>query len=259
MSDTLKGKVAVVTGGARNIGRHLVERLAREGATVLFCDVLDEEGTAVASALRPDGYSALYHHTDLRQPQQIEQLALAAAAYGKIDLWVHNGMVDVRRSVVELMPEEWDAVQDVCLRAAFLGAKYAIPHMPPGSSLINISSVHALVSYAHAPAYAAAKAGLIALTRQIAAEYGERGIRANVLVPGLIVHPGVSEGYDEKSLPFYPVQRLGLPEDIAEAVLFLASPAARFISGAALVIDGGMTARSPEWHTHASLDDDSQL
>ncbi|MDX2160264.1 MAG: SDR family oxidoreductase [bacterium] len=260
MNGSLSGKVVVITGGARNIGRRLVERLAEEGASIWFCDIRDQDGAAVESALRAKGCAAAYVHVDLRQPAAIEALAQqAAASTGNIDVWIHNATLDIRRRVTELTAAEWDDVQAVTLRAAFLGAKYAIPHMPPGSSLINLGSVHGMVHYATAPAYAAAKAGLVALTRQIAAEYGMLGIRANVIVPGLVAYERSGETLDEPSLQFYPLSRLTTPDDLADAVLFLISPAAKMITGASLVIDGGMTTRSPEWQVHAALDEDESV
>jgi len=253
LTSFLRGRVAVVTGGAQNIGRVLVEALAKAGASVLFCDILD--GEAPAAALRAKGYDVRYQFADIRQAAQIQQLAQTAVGMGRLDIWVHNAAVDIRRPIVELEADEWDAVHDVCLRAAYLGAKFAIPHMRPGSSIINIASVHALVMYAQAAAYDSAKAGLIALTRQIAAEYGGHGIRANVIVPGLIIQPDSPDDYYTASVRHYPVGRVGKADDVANALLFLVSEQASFMNGASLLMDGGMTARSPEWTTHEVLDE----
>ncbi len=183
--------------------------------------------------------------------------ALAAAAtdaYGRLDIWVNNAKVDARASVTDMALEEWNAVLSVCLTGAFLGAKYAIPAMiiSGGGVIVNIASVHAMVAYPQCPAYDAAKAGLLALTRQIAAEYGPDNIRANAILPGLIVEHGpdaYSPQVERLARTLCPVGRVGSFADVAAAVLYLVSDAARFVTGAQLLVDGGLTARSPEWAT----------
>ncbi len=250
----LQGKVAVVTGAARRIGLTIARTLAGAGAAVVLSDVVD--GDAAAAEIRSSGGQALYRRADVTRPEDMAALAAATTdAYGRLDIWVNNAKVDARASVTELALEEWNAVLSVCLTGAFLGAKHAIPAMiaSGGGAILNIASVHAVVAYPQCPAYDAAKAGLVALTRQIAAEYGPDNIRANAILPGLIVDLPA----DELAPPWvramqdhYPMGRVGASADVAAAVLYLASDGARFVTGAALVVDGGMTARSPEWVTH---------
>jgi NAD(P)-dependent dehydrogenase (short-subunit alcohol dehydrogenase family) len=256
MDIRLDGKVAVVTGGARNIGRAIARTLAEAGAAVSICDILPPEQVRTADEITSAKGRALYRRTDVSSPGDVAGLAEQTVnAFGRLDIWVNNAKADANKRVTELSLEEWNRVVGVCLTGAFLGAKYAIPAMVAngGGSIINISSVHASVAYPGFPAYDAAKAGLIGLTRQIAAEYGPQGIRANVILPGLIIEPDGNQGareFGDLMLPLYPVGRVGQPLDIANAVLYLASDGASFVTGASLVVDGGMTARSPEWGRH---------
>src|SRR5579875_1045181 len=247
------GKVVVVPGSARLIGLTIAQTLAQAGAAVVLCDVVD--GEDAAAEIRASGGQALFRRADVARPEDMAALAaLATETYGRLDIWVNNAKVDARGRLADLALEEWDAVISVCLTGAFLGAKYAIPAMiaSGGGAIVNIASVHALVAYPQCAAYDAAKAGLVALTRQIAAEYGPENIRANAVLPGLIVDRA-PDAYGPRLQDFaqalYPVGRVGTFADVADAVLYLVSDAARFVTGAQLVVDGGMTARSPEWMT----------
>jgi len=251
----LQGRVAVVTGAARRIGLTIAQTLARAGAAVVIGDVVD--GEAAAAEIRSAGGQALYRRADVSHAEDMAALAAAALdTYGRLDIWVNNAKVDARARVTDLTLEDWNAVLSVCLTGAFLGAKYAIPAMiTSGGVIVNIASVHAVVAYPHCPAYDAAKAGLLALTRQIAAEYGPDNIRANAILPGLIVDHGpeaYSPQVERLARTLYPVGRVGSFADVAAAVLYLVSDAACFVTGAQLVVDGGLTARSPEWATQGA-------
>ncbi len=251
----LQGRVAVVTGAARRIGLTIAQTLARAGAAVVIGDVVD--GEAAAAEIRSAGGQALYRRADVSHAEDMAALAAAALdTYGRLDIWVNNAKVDARARVTDLTLEDWNAVLSVCLTGAFLGAKYAIPAMiTSGGVIVNIASVHAVVAYPHCPAYDAAKAGLLALTRQIAAEYGPDNIRANAILPGLIVDHGpeaYSPQVERLARTLYPVGRVGSFADVAAAVLYLVSDAACFVTGAQLLVDGGLTARSPEWATQGA-------
>ena len=257
--ENFDGKVALVTGAAQGIGKVIVQKFVEAGAAVVFCDLLDAEGEQVAEEIRAKGGRALYQHTDVRLPQEVESLMQRAVeSYGRLDILVNNAKLDAVGRVTELELEDWNLVLAVSLTGSFLCAKYAIPRMiaSGGGVILNISSVHALVAYAGWPAYDTAKAGLLGLTRQIAADYGPEGIRANTIIPGRIVHeefknriarlsPNVPS--QEPYAAYYPVGRLGTSEDVAGAVLYLASNAAQFITGTELVVDGGLTSRTQEW------------
>jgi len=258
--ENFDGKVALVAGAAQGIGKVIVQKFAEAGAAVVFCDLLDDEGEKVAEDLRAQGGRALYQRADVSSPQAVESLMQHAVQnYGRLDILVNNAKADAWDRLTELALEDWNRVLAVCLTGSFLCAKYAIPHMiasGSGGAIINISSVHALVAYSGSPAYDTAKAGLLGLTRQIAADYGPEGIRANTIIPGRIVHEDLKKRIARLSstpptpLPFsayYPVGRLGTSEDVASAVLYLASDSAQFITGTELVVDGGLTTRTQEW------------
>src|SRR6185437_10144720 len=172
--------------------------------------------------------------------------------FGSLDVLVNNAGIEVIGSVTDLTAAEWDRQNAVNLRGAFLMSKYAIQRMPPtGGAIVNISSVHGLVSWTGSAAYDATKAGLVGLTRVMALDHGPAGIRFNAICPGYIDTPLMERWLESVSnreetmrqvLACHPLGRIGTPRDIAEAALFLASDAASFISGTTLVVDGAMTA-----------------
>jgi NAD(P)-dependent dehydrogenase (short-subunit alcohol dehydrogenase family) len=172
--------------------------------------------------------------------------------WGRLDILVNNAGIEITGTVVEITPEQWERQLGVNLKGAFLCARAAIPHMRErGGAIVNISSVHAFVSYAGSVAYDASKAGLIGLTRTMALDHGRDRIRVNAICPGYIETALLGQWLDEQADPqtamrqvlsFHPLGRIGAPRDIAEACLFLVSDAASFISGTALVVDGAMTA-----------------
>jgi NAD(P)-dependent dehydrogenase (short-subunit alcohol dehydrogenase family) len=260
--ESMQNRVAVVTGAGGLIGRAIARTLAVAGMRVVVSDINTAAGRQTVQLVQEkSGGQAIYHPADISDPAQVEGLIQTTITrFGRLDVFVNNAMVHIPKSVLEMSVEEWDSVQNVCLRAAFLSAKYAIPVMqrqtPKGGNFINVSSVHALAAYPANPAYDAAKAGLLALTRQIAADYGRDGIRANAILPGLIIAPPDEEPppawLNPDTINLYPTGRVGYPADVANAVLYLASDAAQFITGTTLVIDGGMLARSPEYKIQQS-------
>ncbi len=250
---TLEGKVAVLTGAAGLIGRTTAKALTDAGAAVVLCDLVDPSEEVVSAQIRAQGQRAIYQRADVSRAEDMALLAgLAVAQFGRLDIWINNAMKMIYKRVTELEPEEWDQVHNVCLKGPFLAAKYAIPRMIQngGGCFVNIASVHALASGPRYGAYSSAKAGLVALTRQIALDYGPQGIRANAILPGLVRDKPFRSRFGRdrtaKHARVYPVGRYGRTSDVASAIIYLASPEAQFINGASLVIDGGMTTQLPD-------------
>ena len=234
----LDGKVALVTGGASGIGRGIAALFAEAGASVAVMDVADAPGVLRGDVSRDEDARAA--------------VASTVARFGALDVLVNNAGVELYGDVTELTPEEWDRQLAVNLKGAYLCSRHVIPHMRGrGGVIVNISSVHAFVSWPRSPAYDASKAGLLGLTRAMALDHGREGIRVNAICPGYIDTPLLEKWLESvpdreetlrQVLAVHPVGRMGTPRDIAQACLFLASEAASFISGTCLVVDGGMSA-----------------
>ena len=256
MTERLKGKIAVITGAASGIGLATLERFVAEGAQVLAADIQDDAGTALQA--RFDG-AVRYTHCDVSVPAQIKAaIELAVSHFGGLDILFSNaGRVGSLSGVQDWDEAGWDATHAVLLRSVAAGASFATPHMirRGGGSIINTSSISALQA-GYAPiAYSVAKAGVLHYTRLAAAELSAHRIRINALVPGFIATSifGRAYGLDiekaaqmaqavaERSGPVNPIGRSGLPNDIAEAALFLASDASGFVTGTHLTVDGGLT------------------
>lgn len=247
----LDNRVALVTGGAKGIGAGIAERFVDGGAAVVIFDIDGEGARRTAAGLCARG-RALPFEGDVSNEEHVRAaVERTIAELGRLDILVNNAGIEVPGTMPEYSSAQWDRQLGVNLKGAFLFAKYAIPHMRGrGGAIVNISSVHAFVSYAGNAAYDASKAGLLALTRTLALDHGSDGIRANAICPGYIDTPMMEEwlaGVPDREatmrqvLSFHPLGRIGTPRDIAEAALFLASDAASFISGACLVVDGAMT------------------
>lgn len=246
MPGQLEGKVAIVTGAARGIGRAIAARFAREGASVILDDVNDTAGEAAAAAIAADGGRVRYVHGDVSKLDDVAALARAAEqAFGPVDIVVNNALPPSRH----VLENDWDPVMDVCLKGPWLLMKAVLPGMIErrGGSIVNISSVNALAGFGEEHVYSAAKAGLIGLSRSMAVRYGARGIRINVICPGTIVTetwtPMLERQPDlhERLVELYPIGRLGRPDDIAGAALYLAGPDSGFTTGSVMVVDGGIT------------------
>jgi NAD(P)-dependent dehydrogenase (short-subunit alcohol dehydrogenase family) len=251
----LEGKVAIVTGAAQGIGRAIASLFADEGARVLIADIQEEKGEATAQEIRARGREASFLRTDVGIAADVKRMVdTAVERYGRLDILVNNAYWSRRARVTELDEEVWDRAIAVCLKAMYLGAKYAIPEMLKvgGGSIINISSVHAFTSYPTSVVYDAAKGGVSALTRVLAVEWGRHGIRVNAICPGMIVTEVAEASFfanpEHARLreSIYPIGRVGRPIDIAKAALFLASDDASYVLGHNLVVDGGFLAASIE-------------
>ena len=243
------GKAAIVTGAASGIGRATAQVLAREGAAVCIADVDAAGGRQVADEIAAKGGDAIFVRTDVgARADVIEMFERTEEAFGRVDI-VHNNAIWFRLgTATELDERDWDGTLNIGLKAIFLAAKYGIPIMRKtgGGTIINTGSVHSLVSFATATAYDAAKAGVLGLTRTLAIDYGP-DIRVCAVLPGAILTPlwnGAPEEDRRRYAQMVPAKRLGTGEDVANAVLFLASDEASFITGTALTVDGGMLART---------------
>lgn len=246
----LPGKRAVVTGGANGIGLATADRFAREGARVIIADRDNVRGNAAALDLQQQGLDAQFIAADMTDPQAVTALVSRAdVLLGGIDVWFSNAGTSMTEDLLEIDPDAWEAELRLNLTSHYLGARAVLPIMirEGNGSLITVSSVNALWSIGEF-GYSAAKAGLIQFTQNIAVTYGPQGIRANVICPGTIATESGAAYWDrkagakEKLLKWYPLRRLGRPEDVAAMALYLASDESSFVTGSTMVIDGGLTA-----------------
>jgi NAD(P)-dependent dehydrogenase (short-subunit alcohol dehydrogenase family) len=239
----LADATALVTGGASGIGAASARRLAAEGARVVVADVEDDGGRALAEALQADGLDATYAHCDVSRAADWNDLRqLVDSLGGRLDVLHSNAYLELPGAVHELAEDDWDRQLAVTLKGAYLGVStFAQKLARSRGRVILTSSVHALVGMPGRPAYAAAKGGLSALTRQLAAEYGPQ-VRVNAVVPGPILTRAweeIGEDERERAAAATVLKRLGTPEEVAAVVAFLASCDSSFITGANLVVDGG--------------------
>ena len=248
---SLQGKVALVTGGASGIGRATALLFARAGAAVAVVDLDADGGQAVVQAIHEGGGRALYVRSDVSEPAECERaVRQTVAELGRLDVLFNNAGIIRRASVLETSVEEWERVMAVNVRAVFLMCKYALPVMieAGGGAIVNTASGWGLVGGRQAAAYCASKGAVVQLTRALALDHGAQGVRVNCICPGDTDTPMLrNEAHqlgepDERFLAEAaqrPLGRIGRPEEIAQAVLYLASDAASFVTGAVLVVDGG--------------------
>jgi NAD(P)-dependent dehydrogenase (short-subunit alcohol dehydrogenase family) len=248
----LENKVAIITGAAAGIGAAIAERFSEAGAAVVLFDVNGEGARRLEQKLRQIG-RALAVPGDVSREEDVKAaVEQTIREFGILDILVNNAGIEVAGPMVDITSGNWDRQLDVNLKGVFLCSKYAIPHLRGhGGAIVNISSVHAFVSYEGNAAYDASKAGMLGLTRALALEHGREGIRVNAICPGYIDTPMMDEWLRlqpdsaatmRQVLGVHPLGRIGTPRDVADAALFLASDAASFITGTFLVVDGGMTA-----------------
>ena len=244
----LQKHVAIVTGAANNIGRAIARSFAAEGAKVLIADIQDEAGEAVAKSIRGNGGEASFFHADVgTDAGNRGMVAAAVERYGGVTILVNNAHWERRGSIEELSEEDWDASLAVLLKAPFLASKYAVPHMRAagGGAILNLSSVHGFQVSPGYPTYETAKAALIQLTKQMALDLGNDGIRVNAVAPGAIPSDEMREEnahdpiWHERNILWNVLPTIGRAEDIAQGALYLCSAEARFVTGHTLLIDGG--------------------
>ena len=256
-SSRLEGRVALITGGAQGIGRAIAALFHREGACVFILDCDVNMGSKTAEELTAQNRSrpVRYLPGDIRDPAQIQHAVNAMRQFhDRVDILVNNAGVELEKSIDSVTVEDWDLVLNVNLRGAFLLTKELLPSFPKsGGSIVNISSIHATHAFPDSIPYACSKAAMVALTRNLALDLASRHIRVNCICPGYIdtrlwdhyvqnsAHP---EELARRTTALHPVGRRGIPNDVGEAALFLASDSSAFITGADLVVDGGLTVRA---------------
>ena len=250
----LADRVALITGATSGIGRATALLLAREGARVALTGRNDERGRAVVAEINAAGGDATYLHSDVcREADCRAAVGQAISEFGRLDILFNNAGVFFANTAVECTEEEWDAQVDTSLKGAFLMSKHALPHMirRGRGSIIHNSSGWGIVGGDRAVAYCAAKGGLILMAKAMAIDHGRQGVRVNCVCPGDVDTPMLPEDARNRSLDWQkylegcanrPLGRIGTADEIAKAVLFLASDDSSFVTGAAIVVDGGGSA-----------------
>lgn len=253
----LLGKVAIVTGGAVGIGRACVERMAGEGAMVAIFDTQEPEGQALADEMSAEGSDVAFWRVDVSDEEAVRKAVDSVAArFGRLDVMVNNaGISGSPKPTDQVTEEEWDRVQAVNVKGVFFGTKHAIPHLRKagGGSIVNLSSIAGLVGIGGVSAYHASKGAVRLMSKNDAISYAAEKIRVNSVHPAYIWTPMVEnhlratsddlEAAKAAAGAVHPLGHMGEPDDIAWAVVYLASDEAKFVTGAELVVDGGYTAR----------------
>jgi len=239
----VKGKVSLVTGGSQGIGRAIAEFLAEKGSDVVILDVMD--GSDARDAILARGVKALYLNADVTDYRQVEKaVQTVMGEMGGIDNLVNNAGITRDKLLLRMTEEEWDRVVQVNLKGVFNCTKAVVRHLlKKGGSIVNIASVAGLAGNAGQSNYAASKAGIIGFTKSVAKEYGERGIRVNVVAPGFIrtdMTASLDEKYRETMRQAVPLKRAGEPRDVAHVVYFLLSDYSAYITGEVINVSGGL-------------------
>lgn len=249
----LEGKVVLITGVAGGIGRATANLFAKEGALIIGADIDEEGGKSITEEIQAKGGNITFVKTDVSNESDIEALFAVTHEMGGVDVLFNNAGVEAAKALLDTSEEDWDRSVNVNLKSVFFCSKYAIQQMKTKKKgvIINNSSVAALVG-SFSPAYSAAKGGIIALTKALAADFGEYNIRVNCICPGAIETPmlervmeyqGEPNEVRARRLKNFPLTRFGYPHEIAQTALFLASDDSSFVTGATIVVDGGYTAK----------------
>lgn len=254
MAGRVAGKVALISGGASGLGAESGRRLAREGAKVMLTDLAADRGQAVADEITAAGGEAAFLVHDVTdEARWLEVIAATAARFGRLDVLVNSAGIGGGQPLLEATLESWRRVTAINLDGTFLGLRHAAPVMAEGGggSIINLSSILGKVGLPGAAAYCASKGGVAMLTKAAALELAPAGVRVNSVHPGFIETPMVEEAFRNANngnemrdmvISRHALGRLGVPREIADAIVFLASDESSFMTGAELVVDGGYTA-----------------
>jgi NAD(P)-dependent dehydrogenase (short-subunit alcohol dehydrogenase family) len=250
----LQDKVALITGSGSGIGKATALLFGREGAKVMSVDLMADTAQATAREIKDGGGQADSLQADVSVAADVERMvSTTVERFGRLDVLVNNAGIEVVMPIVQVPEEMWDRLIDVNLKGVFLGCKYAIPQMikQGGGAIVNTASIAGLRGFATFGTYSASKGGVVLLTKTLAVEYAAFNIRINCVCPGIIRTPMLERGLTavpnpEEALELFrqahPLGRLGEPEEVAQAMLFLASDEASFITGVPLPIDGGIYA-----------------
>jgi meso-butanediol dehydrogenase/(S,S)-butanediol dehydrogenase/diacetyl reductase len=245
-----QSRVAIITGSGSGLGRVLAHRFAAEGAAVVIADVVGQRAITVADEISEAGGKSLAQTTDVTNAADVKAMVGAAReAFGSVEILINNAAKATDADFLDVSEEAWDEDVATALKGSFLCSQAVLADMTDNRSgvILNISSVNALAYFGN-EAYSAAKAGILSLTRSLAVRYGPFGVRVNAIAPGTLRTPAWEQRRQKDSDIFervarwYPLGRIGDPEDVAGAALFLASDEAAWISGAVLPVDGGLTA-----------------
>jgi meso-butanediol dehydrogenase/(S,S)-butanediol dehydrogenase/diacetyl reductase len=249
----LKSKAVLITGGGSGFGEVTARLFAREGAAVMLADINDKAAQSVAASIVAEGGQAGWAQTDVTSSASVEAMVHAALhQFGHVDILFNNAGIEGFGTIIDTDENVWDHIFAVHVRGTYLCSKYTLPAMIEGGrggTVVNVSSVAGLVGIRNMTAYSAAKGAIIALTRSMAVDFAQYGIRVNCVAPGTTMTPmgqRLVEGDTPEQLAMrmsrYPLNRFGRPEEIANAVLFLASDESSYATGSCLVVDGGLTA-----------------
>jgi NAD(P)-dependent dehydrogenase (short-subunit alcohol dehydrogenase family) len=251
----LAGKVAIVTGASKGIGRAIAAAYAHNGAHVAICSRTTSEGEEAATAIRAAGSDVIYIQADVSVMADAQGLVEETVdRWGRLDVLCNNAGIGMLRTLEETTEEEWRHLMSINLDGAFHCSKFTIPAMrrSGGGSIINIASVASFVGFQADAAYCASKGGLLMLTRQMALDYSPENIRVNAICPGFIRTPELEHYLGQKPDPeaaraevvaYHPIGRIGEPEEVADVAVFFASDESSFVTGAHLTVDGGLMVR----------------
>lgn len=236
-----QNKTVVITGASQGIGRSVATHFAKAGANVVIADIEHDLGVQLAGELQTEGYSAIFIETDVRSEENVRQtMEMAASRFGGLHILINNAGKGKWISPLELSLEDWDDIIQTNLRSVFLCSREAAKLMKSGGAIINLASTRAVMSEPNSEGYAASKGGILALTHALASSFSELNITVNSISPGWI-ETGDYDALRPSDHAQHFSNRVGKPDDIARACLYLANPENDFITGTDLTIDGGMT------------------